>query len=728
MKDLFPLVPLSLMGRGERNRRTTLLGQLVAGVALALLAAACGASVSPTPASASLTPATLTPGPPPRVESTRLLALLTGQLAMVKGCLRLEVSQGPESLLLIWPVDITATVSGETVQVTDLLENKQATWHVGDIVPIGGGHISSVRAGLRHIGPADCPGPYYIVSGVYPSASPTPVSAAAATATRSPATVAPVLSATVVIPSAVPVQIVTTRAGPSSEYEVLGELQPGQTYPVIGQQGEWWEVEAPNGQPVWVVKSLMTFSGDAALVPLVAAPATPTVPPGVTEIAQDGIVTFTSTTLGLQFSYQPRQGDMRVRTQVQGNRVYVYDADGVIDDGQYVQVFHKAPGDTLAQAIRQQILAGYDPHDCALAALNQVDDSGAPRPPSVTYAVIMPNVPPTVSVLDDIVATEMAQATKCPPVYTQAGGSAYFMEDTRHPDRFFFFKIGQYWIYSASPGPFQYGPPWQDTLQVLDGQPAPAATAGALAERHQTLASGLSFDEYALQGPPDLDPLNFQPVQWTRAAIEARHQADGGASAYLNSYVDDQGHYSLPAQWNGQTLVARELLNGSPLHVNLVMRRPLWILVQVRQGARTIFAIPTGDPSPIESLRLLLAYGAHWVLEVAHVSNVYQPPANEIASLVTGQIVQDGVLLNTRYGYAEAFGLQLLRGKLFYFFRKDGQVGVSYGGRDTLLGYDAVSHYGCCSGAEMNPRPRADMVSFFAQQGGVWFYVEIGAY
>src|SRR5579859_3697871 len=574
-------------------KRPVRLTAQIAGLALALLAAACGGSVSPTPASASRTPVTLTPRLTAPVISTRLLALIAGRLVMLNGCLRVQSSNEPESLLLVWPVDITATVSGETVQVTDLLENKQATWHLGDIVPIGGGHIPSVGAGLRHIGPADCPGPYYIVSGVYPSVTATPSPMPPPSTTPAPAaTLTPAPSATVLVPYAVPLQVVSARAGPSTEYDVLGQLQPGQAYPVIGQQGEWWQVALPNGSPGWVVKALMTFSGDAAVVPLVAPPATPTVPPGVSQIAQDGIVTFTSTTLGLQFSYQQRQVDMRVRAQVQGNRVYVYDADDVVDDGQYVQVFHKAPGDTLAQAIRQQILAGYDPHDCALAALNQVDDSGAPRPPSVTYAVIMPNVPPTVSVLDDIVATEMAQATKCPPVYTQAGGSAYFMEDTRHPDRFFFFKIGQYWIYSASPGPFQYGPPWQDTLQVLDGQPAPAATAGALAERHQTLASGLSFDEYALQGPPDLDPLNFQPVQWTRAAIEARHQADGGASAYLNSYVDDQGHYSLPAQWNGQTLVARELLNGSPLHVNLVMRRPLWILVQVRQGARTIFAIP----------------------------------------------------------------------------------------------------------------------------------------
>ena len=46
----------------------------------------------------------------------------------------------------------------------------------------------------------------------------------------------------------------------------------------------------------------------------------------------------------------------------------------------------------------------------------------------------------------------------------------HFIKDTRHPDRFFFFKIGQYSIFGAGPG--EYGYPWQDTLRVLAAQPA----------------------------------------------------------------------------------------------------------------------------------------------------------------------------------------------------------------------------------------------------------------
>jgi len=127
-----------------------------------------------------------------------------------------------------------------------------------------------------------------------------------------------------------------------------------------------------------------------------------------------------------------------------------------------VQVFHKPPSESLSQTIQTQILAGYDPRACRLAAPTLADDSGYPHAATLTYAMLLPHVPPTVSAADDLIATEAAQAQKCPPVYTVFGGSAYFMADSAHPDRFFFFKIGQYWLYSAS------GYPWQDTLQVTD--------------------------------------------------------------------------------------------------------------------------------------------------------------------------------------------------------------------------------------------------------------------
>ncbi len=68
-----------------------------------------------------------------------------------------------------------------------------------------------------------------------------------------------------------------------------------------------------------------------------------------------------------------------------------------------------------------------------------------------------------------------------------------------------------------------------------------------------------------------------------------------------------------------------------------------------------------------------------------------------------------------------------MRGKPFHFFRKEGRIGFSYEGQEVLLGSDEISHYECCSGAELNPVSAENMVAFLAQRGGKWYYVEIGS-
>ena len=93
-----------------------------------------------------------------------------------------------------------------------------------------------------------------------------------------------------------------------------------------------------------------------------------------------------------------------------------------------------------------------------------------------------------------------------------------------------------------------------------------------------------------------------------------------------------------------------------------------------------------------------------------------------------GQVILDGVSLNQRYGYQEIFGFQLLHGKPFYFFRKDGKIGAVYAGQPVVLGYDSLPHYGCCSAGELNPRRSGSMIWFFAEREGAWYYVEIGDY
>jgi hypothetical protein len=105
-----------------------------------------------------------------------------------------------------------------------------------------------------------------------------------------------------------------------------------------------------------------------------------------------------------------------------------------------------------------------------------------------------------------------------------------------------------------------------------------------------------------------------------------------------------------------------------------------------------------------------------------------QKSSNEIDFDVWGEVIQDGISLNKQHGYQEAFGFQLMKGKSFYFFKKRGRLGISYNGVEIPLGYTQVPHYWCCSAAALNPRSAKNMVAFFAQRGGVWYYIEIGVF
>jgi hypothetical protein len=148
--------------------------------------------------------------------------------------------------------------------------------------------------------------------------------------------------------------------------------------------------------------------------------------------------------------------------------------------------------------------------------------------------------------------------------------------------------------------------------------------------------------------------------------------------------------------------------------------------VTLTSNGSSIYRIPVGDSSPIDSLRGLWTYDGHWALETAYVTT--HQNGNEIDSQATGQISIDGQLLNEQLGYQEAFGFQTMHGKPFYFFKQNGTIGVSYDNVAVPLGYDEILHYSCCSGATLNPRVAQNMVAFFARKGIPWYYVEIGVF
>jgi hypothetical protein len=94
----------------------------------------------------------------------------------------------------------------------------------------------------------------------------------------------------------------------------------------------------------------------------------------------------------------------------------------------------------------------------------------------------------------------------------------------------------------------------------------------------------------------------------------------------------------------------------------------------------------------------------------------------------SGEIFLNGKSLSNSNGYDQAFGFQLMKGKPFYFLQQNGKIGISFDGEQNRLDYDQIPHYQCCSAAELNPRIAPNVVSFFAQRQGKWYYVEIGVF
>ena len=158
----------------------------------------------------------------------------------------------------------------------------------------------------------------------------------------------------------------------------------------------------------------------------------------------------------MRFDYPAALDGRRVGVKETGDKVYVYIEPLQPEAGQWVQVYRKAPAQSLEDAIRQQVLKGVSAQDCQVVSS---DDpvAGQVNPPTFRFARI--EVPRTPG--EDYEAL-IAKAKKCPQPYAAIGGMAYFLADTAHPDRFLFFSIGQYVI------PLGEDRTWQSSIGFLD--------------------------------------------------------------------------------------------------------------------------------------------------------------------------------------------------------------------------------------------------------------------
>ncbi len=150
------------------------------------------------------------------------------------------------------------------------------------------------------------------------------------------------------------------------------------------------------------------------------------------------------------------------------------------------------------------------------------------------------------------------------------------------------------------------------------------------------------------------------------------------------------------------------------------------VTVTFKLGDEEVLSVNCGAVSPVDPLRGMWVIGKDWYVEVAHVEN--EVTGNVVTTKAAGEIFMNGVSLNEQYGYDETFGFQPLDDKPFYFFSKDGQIGINYAGETYQLGFESISHYACCSGAAFNPKAYLTMVTFFAQRNDVEYYVEMGLF
>jgi len=166
---------------------------------------------------------------------------------------------------------------------------------------------------------------------------------------------------------------------------------------------------------------------------------------------------YTNPKIGISFIFSTSAfGQDTLDVKEVGNRIYMYDTKYVYTQGQYIEVFQKDAGDTLDQAILKQFLTNISSKDCFVK--DTKPDKYANFPASYVFKTIAYPVDQNSDV------PMFAQSNKCPEPYTETNGIAYFLEDTKHPNTFLFFSIGQ----QGFPVEKNSQTMWQDTIEFLN--------------------------------------------------------------------------------------------------------------------------------------------------------------------------------------------------------------------------------------------------------------------
>ncbi len=99
---------------------------------------------------------------------------------------------------------------------------------------------------------------------------------------------------------------------------------------------------------------------------------------------------------------------------------------------------------------------------------------------------------------------------------------------------------------------------------------------------------------------------------------------------------------------------------------------------------------------------------------------VYRERKPRIWFTQTGEIYRDGVSLNEKYGYDEAFGMSVLDGEISFFFKQEGRIGFRWGDLEQLLPFDEID----IDRLSILDRPYSftKAKAFYAKSGYQWYY------
>lgn len=247
--------------------------------------------------------------------------------------------------------------------------------------------------------------------------------------------------------------------------------------------------------------------------------------------------------------------------------------------------------------------------------------------------------------------------------------------------------------------------------------PGTASGSSEQGPPRRSLNHGLSVEEHLLRGEPvgvATKPA-FEPVQRSGKDILRYHADERTKAKHVSG--------------GSKVVVKNEPLETDSFYVNIPSGHNQ-VGVKLLSKGKVIYSEVLGDNSPVDAIRGLWEYQGQWVLEVARCKNTAynKGKGTSIRTDCQSDVIIDGKSISQQHGYREAFNFQLLSGKPFYFFEKDHQIGVSYEGEDTLLGYAEIPHHNCCEPSRLNPKSFQNMVSFYARRDNNWYYVEIGVF